>query len=181
MDKTLVIRASKIFLISGIGCLALLAALNNVVDYPSNFAFVQHVMSMDTVYPGNALTHRAITEPAVHSAVYASIIFLEFLIAALCLLGALRLLYNIKSDAPTFDRVKSLSIAGLTFGFALWFFGFMVVGGEWFCMWQSPDWNGQQPAFRFVVCIVLVLIYTAQSDNPREPGSIGYDRTDRKE
>lgn len=31
-------------------------------------------------------------------------------------------------------------------------------------MWQPPDWNGQESAFRFVVCIVLVLIYTVQSD-----------------
>jgi predicted small integral membrane protein len=54
---------------------------------------------------------------------------------------------------------------GLTAGFALWFFGFMVVGGEWFCMWQSPDWNGQESAFRFVACILLVLIYTAQHDD----------------
>jgi predicted small integral membrane protein len=47
----------------------------------------------------------------------------------------------------------------------LWFLGFVVVGGEWFCMWQSPDWNGQESAFRFVACIVLVLIYTVHDEN----------------
>ena len=78
---------------------------------------------------------------------------------------SLQLLKHIKSDALTFNKAKFLSILGLSSGFALWFFGFMVVGGEWFCMWQSPDWNGQESAFRFVVCIVLVLIYTVQSEN----------------
>jgi predicted small integral membrane protein len=165
MEKFLLIRASKIILVSGIGCLALLVAANNVLDYESNFRFVQHVMSMDTVYPGNALTYRAITEPGLHTLVYAIIILSEFATAIFCLLGALRLLKQVGSDEQTFNRAKSLSILGLTVGFALWFFGFMVVGGEWFCMWQSPDWNGQESAFRFVACIVLVLIYTAQGND----------------
>lgn len=165
MEKPLLIRASKIILIGGIGCLALLVAINNVLDYESNFRFVQHVMSMDTVYPENALRYRAITEPALHTLIYGTIISSEFATALFCLGGALRLLRQVGSDAQTFNRAKSLSVLGLTTGFALWFFGFMVVGGEWFCMWQSPDWNGQESAFRFVACILLVLIYTAQHDD----------------
>jgi predicted small integral membrane protein len=164
MEKSLAIRASKIVLICGIGCLALAAAFNNIVDYQSNFLFLQHVMTMDTVFPGNALKHRAIDEPLAHTTIYALIIILEFTIAALCLFGALQLIRHIKSDASTFDAKKMPAVLGLSFGFVLWFFGFMVVGGEWFCMWQSQEWNGQEAAFRYVVCIVLVLIYTVQSD-----------------
>jgi predicted small integral membrane protein len=122
-------------------------------------------MSMDTVYPQNALKYRAITEPALHKLVYVTIISTEFATAIFCLVGALRLLRQVDSDAQTFNRAKSLCVFGLTAGFALWFFGFMVVGAEWFCMWQSPDWNGQESAFRFVACILLVLIYTAQHDD----------------
>ena len=165
MEKSLPIRASKILLIAGIGCLALVVAFNNVVDYPSNYLFVQHVMSMDTVFPGNVLKYRAITEPLLHSMAYVLIIFGEFVVALLCLSGALQLLKRIKSDAVIFNKAKFLSILGLSSGFTLWFFGFMVVGGEWFCMWQSPDWNGQESAFRFVVCIILVLIYTVQRED----------------
>jgi hypothetical protein len=33
----------------------------------------------------------------------------------------------------------------------LWFSGFITVGGEWFLMWQSEIWNGQEAAFRLVV------------------------------
>jgi predicted small integral membrane protein len=165
VEKSLMIRASKIILVGGIGCLALLVAINNVLDYESNFRFVQHVMSMDTVYPQNALKYRAITDPTLHTLVYVLIISTEFATAIFCLAGALRLLRQVDSDAQTFNRAKSLCVSGLTAGFALWFFGFMVVGAEWFCMWQSPDWNGQESAFRFVACILLVLIYTTQHDN----------------
>jgi predicted small integral membrane protein len=49
-------------------------------------------------------------------------------------------------------------------GFLVWFFGFMVVGGEWFAMWQSPTWNGQDAAFKFYVAIIGVLIYLNQPD-----------------
>ena len=165
MEKFPLIRASKIILVAGIGCLALLVAINNVLDYESNFRFVQHVMSMDTVYPENALKYRAIDEPALHTLFYVIIICSEFATAMFCLVGAVRLLQQVGSDAQIFNRSKSLSILGLTVGFALWCFGFMVVGGEWFCMWQSPEWNGQESAFRFVACILLVLIYTAQRDD----------------
>lgn len=165
MEKCPFIRASKIILVAGIGCLALLVAINNVLDYESNFRFVQHVMSMDTVYPENALKYRAIDEPALHTLFYVIIIFSEFGTAMFCLVGAVRLLQQVGSDAQIFNRSKSLSILGLTVGFALWFFGFMIVGGEWFCMWQSPEWNGQESAFRFIACILLVLIYTTQRDD----------------
>jgi predicted small integral membrane protein len=52
--------------------------------------------------------------------------------------------------------------AGL--GFMVWFFGFMVIGGEWFQMWQSSQWNGQQAAFRFYLTILAVLIFVMQKD-----------------
>jgi predicted small integral membrane protein len=31
-------------------------------------------------------------------------------------------------------------------------------------MWQSQVWNGQQPAFRILASILLVLIFVAQPD-----------------
>jgi len=29
-----------------------------------------------------------------------------------------------------------------------WYFAFLTVGGEWFLMWQSRTWNGQEAALR---------------------------------
>jgi predicted small integral membrane protein len=161
----LLLRASKILLVAGIGCLAFLVAFNNVVDYQSNFLFVRHVMTMDTVYTGNALMHRAITEPALHAAAYGAIILGEFVTAALCLFGSLQLLRHIRGSAETFNEAKYWAILGLCCGFTIWFFGFIVIGAEWFSMWQSPDWNGQEAAFRVVVYIILALIYIV----PDEP------------
>ena len=46
-------------------------------------------------------------------------------------------------------------------------FGFLVVGGEWFQMWQSQTWNGQQGAFRFVASFGLILVFVAMED--RDP------------
>jgi predicted small integral membrane protein len=41
----------------------------------------------------------------------------------------------------------------------------MVVGGEWFQMWQSESWNGQQGAFCLTACIGIVLIFLNQKDD----------------
>jgi predicted small integral membrane protein len=40
----------------------------------------------------------------------------------------------------------------------------MVVGGEWFAMWQSEHWNGQQTAFRIYLTVLAVLIFIQQQD-----------------
>ena len=51
-------RYAKIIMMIGLGLFGLIVALDNVIDYGTNFAFVQHVLSMDTTFPGNALTWR---------------------------------------------------------------------------------------------------------------------------
>ena len=69
-------------------------------------------------------------------------------------------------NAPgaAFNEAKSLVIAACTFAFLVWFFGFMVVAGEWFAMWQSQTWNGQEAAFRFYMAVLGVLIFVALPD-----------------
>ncbi len=46
-----------------IGAFGLLTMFGNITDYGSNFAFVQHVMSMDTIFSESRLRYRAITRP----------------------------------------------------------------------------------------------------------------------
>ena len=53
-------------------------------------------------------------------------------------------------------------------GFLVWFTGFMAIGGEWFLMWQSETWNGQDAAFRFYATILLVTLYVIQPDSELE-------------
>lgn len=162
------VRLCKIALVAAIGVLALVAALNNLQDPQSNFVYIQHVMSMDTTVEHNQLLGRAVTAPALHRAAFALIVAAEVAIAALCLGGAVRLGQALSAPAPAFEQAKGVAIAGLTLAFLFWFVGFMVVGGEWFAMWQSPTWNGQQPAFRFIGCVGIVLLFLG-SPEPERP------------
>jgi protein-L-isoaspartate(D-aspartate) O-methyltransferase len=50
---------------------------------------------------------------------------------------------------------------------ALYLIGFMVIGAEWFAMWQSQKWDGRQPAFRILACIGLVILIVLQKDDER--------------
>jgi predicted small integral membrane protein len=46
----------------------------------------------------------------------------------------------------------------------LWFFGFVVVGGEYFAMWQSKMWNGQEAAFRIATTMLAALVFISLPD-----------------
>ncbi|MGA9895023.1 MAG: DUF2165 family protein, partial [Xanthobacteraceae bacterium] len=59
---------------------------------------------------------------------------------------------------------KVWAVAGLGTGFGVWFFGFLVIAGEYFAMWQSKAWNGQEAAFRITAVILAVLIYVSLPD-----------------
>lgn len=157
-------RYAKIAMTLALAAFAFLAMLNNLTDYGSNFAFVRHVLSMDTLFADNSELHRAIHTPWLWHAAYALIIAAEALTAALLGWGALMLWRAQHSHGSGFNRAKKYALAGLTVGFMLWFFGFMVIGAEWFMMWQSPTWNGQNAAFRFYMAILGVLIFLNQPD-----------------
>ena len=76
--------------------------------------------------------------------------------------GALRLLTAI--GGRNFDRAKAIAITGLSLGFLLYAVGFVCVGGEWFAMWQSNTWNGQEAAFRFYAALLGTGIFIALED-----------------
>ena len=164
----LVIRAAKVALVAAVALFASLVAFGNMTDYETNFMFVQHVLMMDTLFPVSTIKYRAITNPALHHAAYVLIIATETVTAILCWLGAFALLRRLRADSRTFNRAKPLAVAGLTLGFLLWHVGFMSIGGEWFGMWQSHQWNGVPSAFRFVMVIAAVLILVVLPDGELE-------------
>jgi predicted small integral membrane protein len=47
----------------------------------------------------------------------------------------------------------------------------MSIGGEWFGMWQSQQWNGVPSAFRFLITIMAVLIFVAMPDQELDRGA----------
>jgi predicted small integral membrane protein len=50
----------------------------------------------------------------------------------------------------------------------MWLVAFLCVGGEWFLMWQSPTWNGQQEAFRMFVVVGIVLLIVMHADTDEQ-------------
>lgn len=134
-----------------------LVAFNNIADYGDNWAFVQHVMGMDSVFPGSTQQWRAIHSAPVQQLFYLAIIGTEVLSGALLFLGAVALFRQMRSERG-FDRALALPVAGLTVAMLLYGAGFLAVGGEWFLMWQSRSWGGSDAAARFFLLNATVLI-----------------------
>ncbi|MFZ0071307.1 MAG: DUF2165 domain-containing protein [Xanthobacteraceae bacterium] len=160
----MLLRIAKTAMVAAIAVLFSIVAFGNITDYGTNFAFVQHVLSMDTLFPTTTITYRAITSPALHRLAYAAIIATEIAIALLCWLGALALLRALYAPAERFNRAKPFAIAGLTLGFLLYQFGFITIGGEWFGMWMSQQWNGAPDAFRYLTTLIMILIFVAMPE-----------------
>ena len=161
-------RLSKIGLVATIALWLALVAFGNLTDYGSNLVFVQHVLAMDSIFPDAASHYRAIHAPLLQHAAYVLIIAAEALAAVLCGAGAWRMWRARRAPATAFRCAGQLAVAGLGVGVLLWLGGFMAIGGEWFGMWMSKDWNGVPDAFRFFTTIILVLIYLNQKDTEND-------------
>jgi predicted small integral membrane protein len=155
----ILIRLSKIALVLSIAFFLFLVVLNNILDYGSNFLFVENVLGMTTVFEGNQLMWRAIESPLIHTIFYFSIIVWEAIAMGLCIFGSYQLLIYLKGTRRDFESAKKFAIIGLVLSMLQWFVAFITVGGEWFTMWQSETWNGQDAAFRMFACIGIVLIF----------------------
>jgi predicted small integral membrane protein len=143
--------------------------LDNTTDYASNYQLVHHVLMMDSTLPGNHAMWRALNAPAWHTLFYISIIAWEAVTMILCWWGGLRLARALRGTAETFNRSKSVAIAALTCALLMWLVAFLSVGGEWFLMWQSKTWNGQDAASRMFAVIGIVLVLVAQPDTESQP------------
>jgi predicted small integral membrane protein len=155
------LRAAKVVLVFGVALFYTLVVFNNVTDYGSNYEFVRHVLMMDSTFAGNHGMWRAINSPGLHTAFYLAIIAWEFVTMLLCWWGGFRLATMLSASAGDFQSAKGLAIAALTLGLLMWLVAFLTVGGEWFLMWQSKIWNGQEAAFRMFTVVGIVLLVVA--------------------
>jgi len=140
----------------------LLVAFNNVADYGTNFEYVRHVMSMDSISANSHVAWHAIRSAGIHHIAYWGIIAWEGLAGVLCAVGGARMALRVKSEE--FKGAKTNALGGLWVGALLWALAFLTIGGEWFQMWQSPTWNGQVAAFRMFTVngVVLLLLYLCE-------------------
>ena len=153
------VRISKCLLVFSVALFYTLVVFNNTTDYNSNYQFVRHVLQMDSTFPGNGGMWRAINQPSIHTIFYLFIIFWEIITAVVCWWGGMSLVRALKRPAQDFIRAKNVGAIALTLGMLMWFVAFLTVGGEWFLMWQSKTWNGQDAAFRMFVVLGIVLLY----------------------
>jgi predicted small integral membrane protein len=142
----------------------LLVTIGNIIDYRTNFNFVEHVLSMDTTnfggQPGVGLDKnvlwRAIANPAIHDIAYTGVIVWQSL-TSIVLLWAVYL-WLAARRTRRFDDARQMSTIGLLMIITLFMGGFVTVGGEWFEMWRSVAWNGIEPAFRNAVLALFGVV-----------------------
>lgn len=163
------IRSAKVLLLAGVTLFYALVVFNNLTDFNSNYEFVRHVLSMDTTFPGNHGLWRAMPSPAWHLAFYIGIIAWEIATTILLLWGLAALLRAIRSDAAAFNSAKRVPVMALTLSLMMWLIAFLDIGGEWFMMWQSHIWNGQEAAFRNFVVVAIVLLFLVQPETETQP------------
>lgn len=159
------------------GLYILLVAFGNITDYGTNFAFVQHVLSMDTTNFGQAagegldpdVMWHAIDNPVMWNIGYIAIILVETLAAVLLIIGFVQLL-RACFGSGSFASGRAWASAGLLLIVLLFAGGFIAVGGEWFQMWRSQAWNGLDTAIRNIMIagIGLVLLHLPSPQWRRE-------------
>jgi predicted small integral membrane protein len=163
------LRTIKTLLVFGVAIFYSLVVFNNITDYGSNYEFVRHVLMMDSTFPGNRGMWRAINTPLLHTAFYLSIITWEIITMVLCWWGGLRMAQALRGTAAAFQNSKGISVAALTLSLLMWLIAFLSVGGEWFLMWQSKSWNGQDAAFRMFTVVGIILLILVQPDTIDQP------------
>ena len=129
-----------------------LVAFGNITDFGTNQQFVRHVLAMDTTFKDDDLMWRAVSSKGLQDAVYVVIIVWETLAALVLMYGTW--LWVRRDD----ERARRFSTYGLLMLMALFGAGFIAVGGEWFSMWQSKDWNGLEAATRVFLLSGVVLV-----------------------
>jgi len=165
MRHVIALRISKAVLVFAIALFYTILVLNNITDYGSNYEFVRHVLMMDSTFPGNHGMWRAVNSPLVHTAFYIGIIAWESVTMLLCWWAGVRLLKSYRADRAQFAAALNVAVIALTTSLLMWLVAFLDIGGEWFLMWQSRIWNGQEAAFRMFTIVGVVFLVVLQ----REP------------
>jgi predicted small integral membrane protein len=168
-ESLMTLRTAKLVMVLAVALYYTLLVFDNITDYNSNYQFVRHVLMMDSTFPGNRGMWRALNQPAAHTFFYLSIIAWELVTMILCWWGGIRLARALRQSAAAYHRAKRISIIGLTLALLMWLVAFLTAGGEWFLMWQSKAWNGQEVAVRMFTVIGIVLLLLAQPDTDEQP------------
>ena len=165
----MITRTAKLFLLAGVALFYTLVVFNNLTDFNSNYQFVRHVLLMDTTFPGNHGMWRALASPGMDLAFYFTIIAWEIATMILLWWGVIVLLRALRRPAAAFEAAKRIPVIALTLSLLMWLVAFIAVGGEWFLMWQSHTWNGEQTAFRDFAIAGIVMLFLVRPETETQP------------
>jgi len=142
----------------------LIVGFDNITDpinpNGSNWPFVKGVLSGDGVPADSGFEWRFIDATWFAVISYIGIMVTETVTGLLLLIAGIR---GLRSSATChrWGREQKWTFIGGAFGLLVFFFGFMVVGGNWFIMYLNSQWNGLQPAFQNSVMTIAMLILTS--------------------
>ena len=135
-----------------------LVAFGNITDFGTNQQFVSHVLEMDTTFNDDDVMWRAVENDTLQNMGYVGVIVWETLAALVLWYGAWQLLRRLLGGGD-WTQARRLASAGLLMVVLLFGLGFITIGGEWFSMWQSSEWNGLEPALQNVILAAFALVF----------------------
>ena len=162
----MVTRFLKAAFVFFIGVMALVYALQNIVNIKAAYAVVGAVLGMENhEYYASGLGP-AITSSVLVWLAVATIIASEIAAGVLALMGSWKLWQARNAAATEFNAAKTLALLGCGLGVIIWMGYFGSVGAAWFQMWQTElgamSLNG---AFQNAVYCALVLIFVNMRDD----------------
>jgi len=125
----------------------------------SNWPFVKGVLSGDGVPADSGFEWRFIDATWFQAASYIAVMACETLTGILLFIAGI-LGLRTSASSGRWNHAQKLTFLGGFLGLAVFFFGFMVVGGNWFIMYLNSKWNGLTPAFQNSVMTITMLILT---------------------
>lgn len=153
-------QLSKATIAFTVGFFCILVGYDNIVDFNTNYAFVKSVLSMDSMEPffsgSPAMTSRAISNTTLHLIGYWVIIIGELITGLVCLFASLYMFASINKSR--FVNGQVIYLVGATLAILIWYFGFAVIGGEYFSMWANKM-NGQSKAYTFATFILITALF----------------------
>jgi predicted small integral membrane protein len=123
----------------------------------SNWPFVQGVISGDGVPADSGFEWRFIDATWFQAVAHIGVMTAETITGILLLIAGVKGL-RASRTRPRWGHAQKWTFAGGILGLAVFFLGFMVIGGNWLIMYLNSKWNGLEPAFQNSVMTVLMLI-----------------------
>lgn len=157
-------RHMKITVLAALALFFTLLVFNNLTNFDSNFKSLKSVFEMEGVFDTHLISWRSISNETIQKAAIVFIIAWQILTALLCWTGAAVMFRNVNADPEIFSQSKKMALAGLTAGFLFFMVGFVIIGSEWFNMWQSMWKNLQLKTLVYSILLLVCMIFISNKE-----------------